>query len=448
MPEPPRCSNQKSRIPVTTVKLTQPTIGQFDNAAIRLSINAAIQPSRGSDIAETNVKPSQVSKSLSPLSSHENGVLNPGRTTFSTIFLPKTHVLGTSSSPAPFTSIIDLSPSQGTGKIALQITSALRGSSTGGIQFPTVAPSSVANSIGSAGGLAATILAPSGAGIIPSLSLTSGLLETIATFILTSESEPNHAQVSLELPPIFQPTPGTVVRYMTASRLTDSPIASGPAPITTLESMSILSLVSSLVSQPSSVLQPTQVIPSLNGAVLSSGVGLTNPTSEPIAPISTPTGVTPIPVLSSFTWELSSDVSYLLANSDGNQIRTVNGLTLAGKVEPTQLFVLLSTEPNKYGIGGIATGATIGAIACGVAMFLVARRYRNKKHQRSNLVSSASYYTYESMAGGAAWMPSGRPGQSSPGSRDTRGSGGSNGHAIRRRQISTPVPAENSLGWN
>lgn len=349
MSEPPRCSNQKFRIPVTTVKPTQPTIGRFDNAAIRPSINAVIQPSRGSDVAETNVKPSQVSESLSPLASHENGVLNPGRTTFSTIFLPKTHASGTSSSPAPFTSIIDLSPSQGTGKIALQITSTLRGSSTGGIQFPTVAPSSVANSIGSTGGLAATILAPSGAGIIPSLTSTSGLLETIATSILTSESEPNHAQASLELPPISQPTPGIIVGLTTAFGLTDSPMA--------------------------------ECVPDGGG--------------------------------------------------------------------PTQLFDLLNTATNKYGIegtiykdmninrkvkltsAGIATGATMSAIAYGAAMFLVARMYMNKKHQRSNLVSSTSRYTYGSMAGGATWMPSGRPGQSSPGGRDTCGSRGSGGRAIR-----------------
>jgi len=100
---------------------------------------------------------------------------------------------------------------------------------------------------------------------------------------------------------------------------------------------------------------------------------------------------------------------------------------------------------------GIATGAVMGAIAYGAAMFFVARRYRNKKisHRRSPSIPSSSRFTSGSMAGGGAWMSGARgPGRSTPGGRDSRGSSSSNGRSIRTQQISAPVMAENSLGWN
>jgi hypothetical protein len=105
---------------------------------------------------------------------------------------------------------------------------------------------------------------------------------------------------------------------------------------------------------------------------------------------------------------------------------------------------------------GIAVGAVTGAIAYGAAMFFVARRYRNKKlsHQRSSSVPSTSRFTYGSMqGGGAAFMSGGRGpgGSTTPGGRDSRGSRGSSssqGRSIRTQQISAPVMAENSLGWN
>jgi hypothetical protein len=107
---------------------------------------------------------------------------------------------------------------------------------------------------------------------------------------------------------------------------------------------------------------------------------------------------------------------------------------------------------------GIATGAVMGAIAYGAAMFFVARRYRNRRlaHKRSNSVPSvpnSSRYTYGSMqGGGSVFMTGGRgPGRFSPGGRDSRGSRGSSssqGRSVRTAQISAPVMAENSLGWN
>ncbi|KAF2275648.1 uncharacterized protein EI97DRAFT_378694 [Westerdykella ornata] len=103
---------------------------------------------------------------------------------------------------------------------------------------------------------------------------------------------------------------------------------------------------------------------------------------------------------------------------------------------------------------GIATGAVMGAIAYGAAMFFVARRYRNKRlgHKRTSSVANTSRNTYSSLQAGAAFMSGGRgPGRLTPGGRDSRGSRGSSssqGRSIRTQQISAPVMAENSLGWN
>ncbi|KAF1980168.1 hypothetical protein BU23DRAFT_444673, partial [Bimuria novae-zelandiae CBS 107.79] len=113
-----------------------------------------------------------------------------------------------------------------------------------------------------------------------------------------------------------------------------------------------------------------------------------------------------------------------------------------------------TTGSRKFNATGakIAVGAVVGAIAYGAAMFLVARRYRNKRaaHRRSSSVPSTSRYTYGSVGGGN-WMSGARNGRLTPiapGSRGSRGSSSSNGRSIRTQQISAPVMAENSLGWN
>ncbi|KAF2734558.1 hypothetical protein EJ04DRAFT_436901 [Polyplosphaeria fusca] len=113
-----------------------------------------------------------------------------------------------------------------------------------------------------------------------------------------------------------------------------------------------------------------------------------------------------------------------------------------------------ASKPVNPASAGIAMGAIVGAVAYGSAMFFVARRYRNKKmsHQRSSSVPSTSRFTYGSIQGGVPWMSGGRgPGRSTPGipgSRGSRGSSSSNGRSVRTQQISAPVMAENSLGWN
>jgi hypothetical protein len=96
----------------------------------------------------------------------------------------------------------------------------------------------------------------------------------------------------------------------------------------------------------------------------------------------------------------------------------------------------------------VASSAIVGAIAYGAAMFFVARRYRNKRmaHKRSSSVPSTSRMTNGSIPGGAAaWMHGARNGRITPGSR---GSSTSQGQSVRTQQISAPVMAENSLGWN
>ncbi|KAF2141431.1 uncharacterized protein K452DRAFT_201012, partial [Aplosporella prunicola CBS 121167] len=103
-----------------------------------------------------------------------------------------------------------------------------------------------------------------------------------------------------------------------------------------------------------------------------------------------------------------------------------------------------SSSPIKASAVGIAF-ATIGGVAAyGAAMLLVARRYKKKKasHQRSSSVPTASGYG-ATMTGGA-FMTGGRGGRFS--GRDSRGSG--SGRSARTAQISAPVMAENSLGWN
>lgn len=96
---------------------------------------------------------------------------------------------------------------------------------------------------------------------------------------------------------------------------------------------------------------------------------------------------------------------------------------------------------------GLSAGIVAGAAVYGAAMFLVARRYRQKRsgrQSRSNSinrsVSPGSNPASGLMGAGAAVMHGAR----SP--FDKRGSGGR--VSARTQQISAPMMAENSLGWN
>jgi hypothetical protein len=100
---------------------------------------------------------------------------------------------------------------------------------------------------------------------------------------------------------------------------------------------------------------------------------------------------------------------------------------------------------------GIAVVAIGASAAYGAAMFLIARRYKRRKqsHRRSSSVVGPEMRYSGSPAllgGGAGAFMSG--GRMSPGNdRNSRGSGRT-GNSARTAQISAPMMAENSLGWN
>lgn len=109
------------------------------------------------------------------------------------------------------------------------------------------------------------------------------------------------------------------------------------------------------------------------------------------------------------------------------------------------------TASAKGTTAGIALAACGGAAAYGATMFLLARRYKQRKQR---LRRSESFYgTSEArenannrIAGETGAMMSG--GRISPArDRDSRGSGRT-GNSARAAQISGPMMAENSLGWN
>jgi len=106
---------------------------------------------------------------------------------------------------------------------------------------------------------------------------------------------------------------------------------------------------------------------------------------------------------------------------------------------------------------GITVGIAGAAAAYGAAMFFIARRYKKRRqsHRRSSSVISHSEMRQSSspalMGGAHPYISGGRssPGGegSTPNDRNSRGSGRTGGSA-RTQQISAPMMAENSLGWN
>lgn len=102
---------------------------------------------------------------------------------------------------------------------------------------------------------------------------------------------------------------------------------------------------------------------------------------------------------------------------------------------------------------GIGVGVVAGAAVYGAAMFFVARRYRKKRqgHYRSRSLIDTGDMVQSSGAGASAALMSGGRGDGwrsvTPGydGRDSRNSGRS---GSTRAQISAPMMAENSLGWN
>ena len=104
---------------------------------------------------------------------------------------------------------------------------------------------------------------------------------------------------------------------------------------------------------------------------------------------------------------------------------------------------------------GIGVGVACGAAAYGAAMFFVARRYRKRRlsHTRSPSMFSSPVMSHAGPdAGAGAALMSGAMGERSASpyyDNDGRaGSRGSGRSGSSRHQISAPVMAENSLGWN
>ncbi|PNY24617.1 Signaling mucin MSB2 [Tolypocladium capitatum] len=118
------------------------------------------------------------------------------------------------------------------------------------------------------------------------------------------------------------------------------------------------------------------------------------------------------------------------------------------------------SSKQKATTAGIAMGAVGLSVMYGAAMFMVARRYKRKRqsHRRSSSVangqgSSEMRYTGAGspalMGGALANRDSPNYGGAGAGGRDSHGSGRSGAaNSGRTANISSPVAAENSLGWN
>lgn len=102
------------------------------------------------------------------------------------------------------------------------------------------------------------------------------------------------------------------------------------------------------------------------------------------------------------------------------------------------------TQNVKSGSVIIGVSCAAGAAMYGAAMFYIARRYKKRKdnHARASSVASGGP-AYASGAGAGMWMSGGRGYD-----RGSRGTGSSQGRSVQTQQISAPVMAENSLGWN
>lgn len=114
-----------------------------------------------------------------------------------------------------------------------------------------------------------------------------------------------------------------------------------------------------------------------------------------------------------------------------------------------------TTSGQKGMAAGIAVGAAGVAGAYGAAMFIIARRYKKKKqaHKRSSSVMSHSEMRQAGspplMGGALLSRDFTGYGGVAGNTRDSQGSGRSGGNnSARTANISAPVAAENSLGWN
>jgi hypothetical protein len=97
-----------------------------------------------------------------------------------------------------------------------------------------------------------------------------------------------------------------------------------------------------------------------------------------------------------------------------------------------------NTEPVRVQSATIATSSALAGAAFATAMVFIANRYRQRRRSSVHRRSS-------SLPNDPVWMSEARN-HSNP-SRNSRGSGNSNGRSIRSGDISAPVMQQNSLGW-
>jgi len=97
-----------------------------------------------------------------------------------------------------------------------------------------------------------------------------------------------------------------------------------------------------------------------------------------------------------------------------------------------------NTEPVRVQSATIATSSALAGVAFATAMVFVANRYRQRRRSSVHRRSS-------SLPNDPVWMSVARSHHSS---RNSRVSDNSNGRSIRSAEISAPVMAQNSLGWN
>ena len=113
---------------------------------------------------------------------------------------------------------------------------------------------------------------------------------------------------------------------------------------------------------------------------------------------------------------------------------------------------------QKATTAGIAIGAFGLSVMYGAAMFIVARRYKRKRqaHRRASSISGSSEASSEmqytgagspALMGGALLSREFSGYGGIPGGRESHGSE-QTGNSARTANISAPMAAENSLGWN
>jgi hypothetical protein len=106
---------------------------------------------------------------------------------------------------------------------------------------------------------------------------------------------------------------------------------------------------------------------------------------------------------------------------------------------------------------GVGLSAFFGGVAYVAAIFVVARKYKRRRHRHQSSSSLSSVVGGREGLGSGPLMGGGLSsgdrempgGRATPGNgRESRGSGRSGGNSARTQNISAPMMAENSLGWN